>query len=51
MSASAQIGDASSLKCSIAQLDSQNRKFPPILIITKAKNPHFFVCKAEMSGL
>jgi len=33
------------LKCSIARLDRQNRKFPPILIITEAKNAHFFLCK------
>jgi len=34
-----------SLKCSIAWLDWQNRKFPPILIITEAKNAYFFVYK------
>jgi len=34
-----------SLKCSIARLDRLNRKFPPILIITEAKNVYFFVCK------
>jgi len=33
-----QVGDAWSLKCSIARLDSQNRRFAPILIITEAKN-------------
>jgi len=43
--ASTQVGVTGSLKCSIAQPDSENRKFPPILIITEAKNPHFFVCK------
>ena len=30
---------------SITRLESQNRKFPPILIITGPKNDHFFVCK------
>ena len=44
-SASTQVGDTWSLKCSIAQLDSQSRKFPPILVITEAKNPYFFVWK------
>jgi len=44
-STSAQVGDTWSLKGSIAQLDSQNRKFAPILNITEAKNAHFFVCK------
>ena len=33
------------LKCSIAQLDKQKRKFAPILTITEAQNAHFFVCK------
>jgi len=40
-----QVGETLSLKCSIARLDRQNRKFPPILIITEAKNVHFFACK------
>ena len=44
-SSSTQGGDIWSLQCSIAQLDRQNRKFVPILIITEAKNAHFFVCK------
>ena len=30
---------------SITRLESQNRKFAPILIITGPKNDHFFVCK------
>jgi len=38
-------GDTCSLKCSIAQLDSQDRKFVQILIITETKNSDFFVCK------
>jgi len=42
---SVQAGDTWSLKCGVARLDSQNRKFVPILIITEAKNAHFFVCK------
>jgi len=33
-----------SLQCSIERLDRQNRKFAPILIITEAKNAHFFKC-------
>jgi len=36
---------ARSLKCSTARLHSQNRKFMAILIISKAKNAYFFVCK------
>jgi len=39
------VGNTQSLKCSIERLDKQNRKFAPILIITEAKNPRFFVCK------
>ena len=34
-----------SLKCSIERLHRQNRKFALILIITEAKNAHFFKCK------
>ena len=33
------------LKGSIARLDTRQRKFEPILIITEAKNAHFFVYK------
>ena len=44
-STSMQIGETWSLKCTIVRLDRQNRKFPPVLIITEAKNDHFFVCK------
>ena len=44
-SSSTQGRDTWSLKYSIAQLDRQNRKFVPILIITEAKNAHFFLCK------
>jgi len=44
-SASVQVGDTWCLTCSIIRLDSQNRKFALILIITEAKNAHFFVCK------
>jgi len=33
-----------SIKCSIERLDRQNRKSVPILIITEAKNAHFFKC-------
>jgi len=44
-STSTQGGETWSLKCSIAKLDKQNRKFAPILIIIEAKNAHFFVCK------
>ena len=40
-----QVGDTWSLKCSIAKLDKQNRKFAPIVIIIEAKHAHFFVCK------
>ena len=40
-----QIVETWSLKCRMAQIDRQNGKFPPILIITKAKNAHFFVRK------
>jgi len=40
-----QVVETWSLKCSIAQLDKQNRKYTPVLIITEAKNAHFFVCK------
>jgi len=40
-STSVQVWDTWSLKCSMAWLDSQNRKFAPILIIiTEAKNAH-----------
>jgi len=41
---SMQAGETWSLKCSIARLYKQNRKFPPILIITEAKNGYLFVC-------
>ena len=34
-----------SIKCNIARLDRQNRKFLPVLIITETKRAHFFVCK------
>jgi len=44
-SPSMQVGDTWSLKCTIARLDRQNRKFPPTMIITEAKNAHFFMCK------
>jgi len=44
-SPSTQVGETWSSKCSLARLDRQNRKLPPILIITEAKNAHFFVCK------
>ena len=44
-SSSMQIGETWSLIGSIARPDRQNRKFPPILIITEAKNAYFFVCK------
>jgi len=44
-STSVPVGDTRSLKCSIARVESQNIKFAPILIITEAKNAHFFVCK------
>jgi len=42
-----QFGKSSNLilKCNIARLDRQNRKFLPVLIITEAKSAHFFVCK------
>ena len=40
-----QVGETRSLKCSTTRVNKQNRKFPPILIITQAKNAHFFVCK------
>jgi len=43
-SSSMQAGETWS-KCSIARLYRQNRKFPPIWIITEAKNAYFFVCK------
>jgi len=47
-SSSMQVGETWSLKCSLARLDSQNRKLiieAIILIITEAKNAYFFVCK------
>ena len=44
-SAYTQVGDTSSLKCSIAQLDSQNRKFPQSWSSLKQTNTHFFVFK------
>jgi len=40
---SVQVGETCSLKCRIAWPDKQNKKFAPILIITEAKNAHFFV--------
>ena len=45
--ASTGVGDTSSLKCSIAQLDSQNRKLPLNSIITEAKNLNF-LCVNEL---
>ena len=45
-SSSMQVGETWSLKFSIARLDKQNRKFPPILIITEAKNA-YFLCAHE----
>jgi len=44
-SPSMQVGETWCLKYSRARLEWQNRKFPPILTITEAKIPHFFVCK------
>jgi len=41
MSTTVQVGDTLSLRCSIARLDSQNRKFTPILIITWSKKCSF----------
>jgi len=44
-STSPQIGDTWVFKCSTAWLDGQNKKYATILIITKSKNAHFFICK------
>jgi len=44
-SSSMQAWETWSLKCSITRPYRQSRKFPPILIITEAKNAYFFVCK------
>ena len=44
-SSSMHVEEIWSLKCNIARLNRQNRKFPPILIIIEVKNACFFVCK------
>ena len=44
-STSVQVMNTSHLGYSITRLESQNRKFAPISIITGPKNDHFFVCK------
>jgi len=44
-STSVQVMNTWLLGYSITRLESQNRKFAPILIITAPKNGHFFVCK------
>jgi len=44
-SPSVHVGDTWCLTCSTVRLDSQNRKFGQILIITEAKNAQFFVWK------
>ena len=44
-STSVQVMNTWPLGYSITRLESQNRKFAPILIITGPKNDHFFVCK------
>ena len=40
-----QVGNTWSYKSTTPRLESQNRIFAPIFIITEAKNAHFFVCK------
>ena len=44
-STSVQVMNTWPLGYSITRLESQNRIFAPILIITGPKNDHFFVCK------
>jgi len=44
-STSVQVMNIWPLRYSITRLESQNRKFAPIFIITGPKNDHFFVCK------
>jgi len=44
-STSVQVMNTWPLGSSITRLESQNRKFAPILNITGPKNDHFFVCK------
>jgi len=44
-STSVQLMNTWPLGYSITRLESQNRKFAPILIITGPKSDHFFVCK------
>jgi len=44
-STSVQIMNAWPLGYSITRLETQSRKFGPILIITGPKNDHFFACK------